>query len=132
MPLAYTRDDERRLIIVHVSLPITVGDWLHSMHRQVVERTWHYGTLLDTRELDETPSTTSNDDLWDIAAEVKALATQHGPRGPVAIVTNNRLTGATAGMYRVLANGAVADTRVFSDRQVAEAWLTKMVRKSEG
>jgi hypothetical protein len=49
MPMAYARDDQRRLITVMVTEPYSLGDLLSVLDRQAAEDTWEYAMLYDLR-----------------------------------------------------------------------------------
>ena len=125
MPVVYTRDDARRLILVEIYPPATRDDWLEGMRRQAAEGVWEYGTLFDARGIGNVSF--AHDDVWATVDEVRSLAARHGVRGPIAIVSGDQLTGATARMYTTVSNGVALAARVFVERDHAEQWLTQML-----
>jgi hypothetical protein len=81
MPIAYQRDDRRRLIIVTVTEPCSVDDISSVIDRQEGEDTGEYALLYDLRALMDA-STEAN--LQQIAERVKVVGGGR-ERGPVGI-----------------------------------------------
>jgi hypothetical protein len=79
MPIAYERDDKRRLITVTVTEPYEVADILGVIDRQAAEGTWMYATLY---ELDAPMAIPA--DSREIADHVAAVG-RGLPRGPTGI-----------------------------------------------
>ena len=81
MPVAYERDDPRRLITVTVAEPVALDDILGVIDRQAAEGTWGYAMLYDLRGVKDVSALGH---LPQIAARVKALGGDR-PRGPVGV-----------------------------------------------
>jgi hypothetical protein len=86
MPIAYKRDDERRLITATVSDPFTVDDILAAIDRQAAEDTWGYAMLYDLRAASEFPAEV---DLQTMADRVKVVG-EGRARGPVGVAIGTR------------------------------------------
>jgi hypothetical protein len=79
MPIAYERDDSRRLITVTVNEPYSVDDILRTVERQAAEDTWAYAMLYDLQAPMSIPA-----DSQQIADHVKRIGGGR-ERGPVGI-----------------------------------------------
>jgi hypothetical protein len=80
MPIAYERDDQRRLIIVTATMPYSDEDILSVIDRQAAEETWGYAMLYDMRAVTN-PSTEAD---LQVPARVKAAGGGR-ERGPVGL-----------------------------------------------
>ena len=86
MPIAYERDDQRRLITVAVTEPYSVDDILRAIDRQAAEDTWAYAALYDLRAV---TFASTEADLQQTADRVK-VAGGGRERGPVGIAVGAR------------------------------------------
>ena len=86
MPIAYQRDDQRRLIIVTVTEPCSVDDIDSVVDRQAGEDTWEYALLYDLRAMTDA---STGVDLQQIAERVSAVGGGR-ERGPVGIAIRAR------------------------------------------
>ena len=124
MPFEYTKDDEKRRIRILVRDPISEAEAIAVIDRQAADRAWDYGVLYDARSyLNRMLS-----DLPKIAAHVRDLASQHGPRGPVAIVTRDATMVGVGQIYAGLGEKAGFEVQVFWDVDEAERWLESRKR----
>jgi hypothetical protein len=121
----YTADAERRLVRVNALEPLSGDDLIGIIDRQLAEGSWSYGMLYDLRRTDRI---TSREDAARVAAHVEQLVSEHGARGPVAMVTSRADMVATGQVYafRTMKN---MQMEVFWDLQEAEAWLAERLRK---
>jgi hypothetical protein len=78
VPIAYERDDSRRVISVKVTAPYAVDDIIDAIDRQAAEDTWAYAMLYDLRAVD----VSTDDDAQRLAAHAK-VAGKGRIRGPV-------------------------------------------------
>jgi len=119
MPFDYTRDDARRRIRLRAIDPIIVSEVLAVLARQVAEQAWHYGMLVDARL-----ATLRIADNPTYLARVQELETEHGPHGPVAVVTTKPANIAAAKAYAIQsAPTSSMEVDVFWDLDDAERWL---------
>src|ERR1700730_4455442 len=81
MPIAYQRDDQRRLIIVTVTEPCSVDDISSVIDRQSGEDTWEYALLYDLRAMTDA---STEADLQLLAERVQLVGGER-ERGPVGI-----------------------------------------------
>jgi hypothetical protein len=119
MPIDYVRDDRRRRIRLLARDPITVEDGFAVLARQVADGAWHYGMLVDVRlatlQIGDNPA---------FLARVQELEVDHGPHGPVAVVTRKPANIAAAKGYAMQsAPTASLEVDVFWDMDDAERWL---------
>jgi hypothetical protein len=123
MPIAYERNDHRRLITVTVTEPCSVDDILGVIDRQAAEDTWGYSMLYDVRGVTQAPSA----DLPQMAERVR-VAGGGRKRGPVGIAI-----GARPALFRVsllyteLIKELVAVEVLLTTAQL-DAWLTRNAR----
>ena len=120
MPITYERDDDRRRIVVTVVGTVTLQEFLGILECQATEGTWRYGLLYIADRL-EPPSTV---DLRTMVTHVQRLIIQHGPRGPVAIVSDTVAIYGIARTYALLSERLPQDLAVFRTAGDADRWLT--------
>jgi hypothetical protein len=124
MPFTYERDDQRRLISVTMRDPMTFEETLSVVDRQLADGAWSYSLLYDARVMisHATPA-----DARRLLDHVEQLAAEHGPRGPVALVTRDPAVIAAVQRYAFSASKTNIDVQVFWDVDDAEAWLRDAV-----
>jgi hypothetical protein len=121
MPVAYDRDDRRRLITVTVTEPYSIDDILSVIDRQAVEDTWEYATLHDLRDVTDASTLA---DLQQLADRVRAVGGGR-ERGPVGIAIRARPALFLAGlMYSKLTKGFMTVEVLLTPEQV-DAWLAR-------
>jgi hypothetical protein len=122
MPFQYVRDDARRRITLTLTGFLSVDELLATATRQLADRAWHYGLLVDARA---TFVALENTAMSLFASGLRELVAAHGPRGPIAIVTQK--SGAiSARMYHFF--GMKTETfEVFWDLNDAQQWLHERV-----
>jgi hypothetical protein len=120
MPYQYARDDTARRIRITLTDPLTVAERIAAVEEQVAGDAWRYGTLIDARYLAVyKPSPT---EMQTVVARVAELVAEHGPRGPVAIVSN-RATVISAGQMYNHFGGKRNAVEVFWDLDEAQIFL---------
>jgi len=127
MPSSYERDDARRRIVVTVEGDVSAAEALGIVNRQLADGAWTYGVLYDARNDTSQPSTA---DVRSIVEHVGRCIAQHGPRGPVAIVTRNPSNYGMARMYSTLGEPVKLTVEVFREIVEAEAWLVSQLPPS--
>ena len=121
MPIAYQRDDQRRLITVTVTDPWSVDDILSVIDRQAGEETWEYALLYDLRAVTEIAA---EGDLQQIADRVKVVGSGR-ERGEVGIAIPARSAVFLSGMmYTSLTKGFVTVEVLLSAAQI-DTWLLR-------
>src|SRR5207245_2590389 len=121
MPIAYERDDQRRLITVTVTEPYSVDDILSVIDRQAAEDTWEYATLHDLRGVTDASTLA---DLQQLADRVKAVGGGR-ERGPVGIAIRARPALFLAGlMYSKLTREFMTVEVLLTPEQL-DAWLAR-------
>jgi len=121
----YARDAERRIVRVTTRDVITADDLVAVIDRQREEGSWSFGVLYDMRRL-EGPM--SKEDTMTVANHVRQSVSEHGPRGPVALVTRkSNLVG--AGLVYAHDIKRSAEIEVFWDVREAEEWLAKRLQQ---
>ena len=121
MPIAYQRDDQRRLITVTVTEPCSVDDISSVIDRQAGEGTWEYALLYDLRAMTDA---STEADLQLLAERVKAVRGER-PRGPVGIAICARPALFLLGlMYTKLLKEFVTVEVLLTEAQI-DAWLAR-------
>ena len=119
MPLEYVRDDTRRRIRITLTDPVAVADLVASVERQLADRAWSYGLLVDGRGLSDRAKPT---DVREFVSRVREQTAAHGPRGPVAFVARKSEVIGAAQIYNFL-GGKTEFVEVFWDIDDAQRWL---------
>jgi len=127
MPITYERDDLRRRIIVTLEGPLDVDEIVATIDRQASEGTWHYSRLYDAR-LHEAPTSAQ---IRALLGHVLERTRMHGPRGPVAVVTDHLAVYGMVRMYMSLGEND-GTVEVFRDIAEAERWLTARALAADG
>ena len=116
---SYTRDDQRRRITVVGDGPLTAGDLIGVVNRQIADSAWSYGLLYEATALPEA--------MDSLIVHLQDVAKTLGPRGPVAVVSRgpDRLNIARY-LDELGTSGGLA---LFSNRGSAEHWLETQLRE---
>jgi hypothetical protein len=126
MPIAYERDDQRRLITVTIIEPHSVGEILGVIDRQAAEETWGYAMLYDLRALTHT---FIEADLQQMADRVKVVGGRR-ERGPMGMAVGPRPEHFRMGlMYARLTKSFVTVEVLLTEAQRDE-WLARNARGS--
>ena len=120
MPMQYVRDDANKRILVTTSGEIGLADIIGAVDQQAKDRAWSYAMLYDARAATSTPTM---DEMKSLVLHIGKLTTAHGPRGPVAVVTNGPLLERAARVYASLGELTALNVRVFTALTEAEHWL---------
>ena len=124
MPLAYERDDRRRLITITVTDPYTVEEVLRVIDRQAAENTWEYAMLYDLRAAENFADAVDRPRL---AAHAKAVGGGR-TRGAVCLWVAPRADRfQRSAQYSQAARGADVEV-VLTDLQLA-AWLARATKR---
>ena len=123
MPIAYERDDSRRLITVTATEPYAVGDILSAIDRQAAEDTWGYAVLYDLRAVQV---------LTDAGAQrlvdrVKAVGGAR-QRGPVGMAIGTQAEQFRRGLQYSELTGKIADVEVLLTTAQLDDWLGRNAR----
>lgn len=120
MPIAYQRDDQRRLIIVTVTEPCSVDDISSVIDRQSGEDTSEYALLYDLRAMTDA---STEADLQQIAERVKVVDGR--TRGPMGIAILARPALFLLGLlYTKLIKEFVTVEVLLSATQI-DAWMVR-------
>jgi hypothetical protein len=121
LPIAYQRDDQRRLITVTVTEPCAVDDIPSVIDRQAGEGTWEYTLLFDLRAMADAPTEAV---LQQIAERVKAPLGERD-RGPIGIAIRAQPALFLLGMmYAKLVKDLVTVEVLLTAGQI-DAWLVR-------
>jgi hypothetical protein len=120
MPYQYARDDAARRIRITLIDPLTVAERIAAVEQQVAEDAWWYGTLVDARYLAVYKPTPT--EMQAVVARVGELVAEHGPRGPVAVVSNRGTVISAGQMYNHYCDQRNA-VEVFWDLDAARSFL---------
>ena len=118
--ITYERDDLRRRITVTIVGTFDVADVVATLDRQASEGTWHYARVYDERHVSGAPS---SEQIVALLGQVRERIRMHGPRGPVAVVTDHSAVYGMVRMYMTLGDND-GTVRVFRSMDDAERWLT--------
>ena len=125
VPIAYERDDERRLITVTVIEPYSVDDILGVIDRQAAEDTWWYAILYDLRGLIHV---STDADLQHIADRVKVVGGGR-KRGPVGIAVGTHPEAFRAGLMYTKLAGKLVNVEVVLTAAQLDGWLTRNAQR---
>jgi hypothetical protein len=126
MPIAYQRDDQRRLITVTVTGSCSADDISGVIDRQAGEDTWEYALLYDLRAM---TAASTEADLQQIAERVQVVGGGR-ERGPVGIAIRPRPAPFLEGlMYATLTKGFVAVEILLTPAQI-DLWLVRNAARS--
>jgi hypothetical protein len=128
MSITYERDDLRRRITLTLDGPFDVDAIVATFDRQASERTWRYGRLYDARGVRDTPTT---EQIRALLGHVRERIRVHGPRGPVAVVTEHSALYGMARMYMSLGEND-GTVEVFRNVADADSWLNARAIAAEG
>jgi hypothetical protein len=121
MPIAYQRNDQRRLITVTVTEPCSADDISSAIDRQAAEDTWEYALLYDLRAMTDASTEV---DLQQLAERVKAAGGER-ERGPVGVAIRARPALFLLGlMYTKLMKEFVTVEVLLTAAQI-DAWLVR-------
>jgi hypothetical protein len=123
MPIAYERDDLRRLITVTVTEPYAIDEILGVIDRQAAEDTWSYAMLYDLRAGAHMATEADLQQLG-VRAKVVGGGRERGPVG-LAIGTQSRWGLLYTELIRKLVTVEVLLTAAQLD-----AWLARNARGS--
>ena len=125
MPIAYDRDNLRRLITVTLSEPVSIEELLGVVDRQAAEDTWGFAMLYDLRGVRDVAVLAQ---LPRLADRVKALGGDQ-PRGPVGVAILPRPELFLAGlMYGELTREFMSVEVLLTDGQLDD-WLSRNARR---
>jgi hypothetical protein len=121
MPIAYQRDDQRRLIVVTVTEPCPVNDISSVIDRQAGEDTWEYALLYDLQAMTDA---STEADLQLLLNRVKEVRGER-ERGPVGIAIRARPALFLLGlMYTKLIKEFVTVEVLLTAAQI-DTWLVR-------
>jgi hypothetical protein len=122
MPVAYERDNDRRLITATLTEPASMVEYVSVVERQAAEETWDYALLYDLRGL--TIHAHSSVALQQFIDRVQSLGAGRA-RGPVAALLAPRpdIVRSTV-MTTQLTTGRLNFELLLDDAQLA-AWLLR-------
>lgn len=127
----YVRDDVARRIRVRVLEPLPADDLLAIVDRQIAEGAWAFGLVYDLRALTGTHAASPADARLATERSLE-YQRQHGPRGPVAVVTRDvKMIGLGQAHAHEAARRGV-EVQVFWDLAEAEHWLTSWSPRPAG
>ena len=125
MPIAYERDDQRRLITVAVTEPYSVGDILSAIDRQAAEDTWAYATLYDLRAV---TFASTEADLRQIADRIK-VAGGGRERGAVGMAVGARPEMFRMGLRYTELTRKLMNVEVLLTSAQLEGWMARSARR---
>ena len=128
MPITYKRDDLRRRITVTLEGRFDVDHVVATVDRHAAEGTWHYTRLYDVRGALEAPTTAQ---IRALLGHVRERTRTHGPRGPVAVVTDHLAVYGMVRMYMSLGEND-GTVEVFRDLAEADSWLLARATAADG
>jgi len=125
MPIAYERDDQRRLITVAVTDPYSVDDILIAIDRQAAEDTWAYATLYDLRAV---TFASTEADLQQTADRVKVVGGGR-ERGAVGIAVGARPEMFRMGLRYTELTRKLMNVEVLLTSAQLEGWMARNARR---
>jgi hypothetical protein len=124
MPITYERDDERRLITVKVTEPLSVDDILGTVDRQAAEDTWEYAILYDQRGLTQV---STEADLQQMAEQIRIVG-RGRTRGPVGIAIRPDPAQFLVGLTYTKLTKELMNVEVLLNAAQIELWLSRSSR----
>ena len=121
MPIAYQRDDKRRLITVTVTEPCSVDDISSVIDRHAGKGAWEYAWLYDLRAMTDA-STEAN--LQQIAERVKVSGGER-ERGPMGIAIRAKPALFLLGMMCAKLVKDLVTVEVLLTAEQIDAWLVR-------
>jgi hypothetical protein len=118
MPFHYQRDDARRRIALTLTDPLTLTELIATAEHQFTDGGWQDALLVDARA---TFIALQSMTMLLFASYLRGLVAAHGPRGPIAIVTQ-KSAAVSAQMYHFF-GGKTESFAVFWDLDAAQQWL---------
>jgi hypothetical protein len=118
MPFHYERNDARRRIALTLTEPLTIPELIETAERQFADGGWRDALLVDARA---TFIALQPMAMHVFVSHLRALVAAHGPRGPIAMVTQ-KSAAVRAQMYRFF-GGKTESFEVFWDLDEAQQWL---------
>ena len=125
MPVAYARDDQRRLITVTVTEPYSLGDILSVIDRQAAEDTWGYAMLYDLRAVTRL---STEADLQQMADRVKVVGSGR-ERGPVGMAFASEPEQFRMGLVYTRLARTLEDVEALLTAAQRDAWLARNARR---
>ena len=125
MPVAYARDDQRRLITVTVTEPYSLGDILSVIDRQAAEDTWGYAMLYDLRAVTRL---STEADLQQMADRVKVVGSGRG-RGPVGMAFASEPEQFRMGLVYTRLARTLEDVEALLTAAQRDDWLARNARR---
>jgi len=125
MPIAYERDDQRRLITVTVTEPYSVDDILSAIDRQAAEDTWEYAMLYDLRAV---TFALTEGELQQMVDRVKAVGSAR-ERGPVGAAVGARPEMFRMGLRYTELTRKLMNVEVLLTSTQIEGWMARNARR---
>jgi hypothetical protein len=125
MPVAYARDDQRRLITVTVTEPYSLGDILSVIDRQAAEDTWGYAILYDLRAVTRL---STEADLQQMADRVKVVGSGR-ERGPVGMAFASEPEQFRMGLVYTRLARTLEDVEALLTAAQRDDWLARNARR---
>jgi hypothetical protein len=120
MPIAYERDDIRRLITATLTEPSSMADFVSVVERQAAEDTWDYALLYDLRGLTIHPDPSL--ELQQFVDRVQSLGAGR-TRGPVAAIIAPRPDVVRSSLVTAQLTKGRLNFEVLLDAEQLAAWL---------
>jgi hypothetical protein len=124
MPIIYERDDERRLITVTVTEPVSVDDILGAIDRQAAEDTWEYALFRDQRGLTQV---STEADLQQMADHIR-VAGRGRTRGEVGIAIRPYPALFLVGLTYTRLTKELMNVEILLTTAQIESWLSRNSR----
>jgi hypothetical protein len=123
MPYAYTRDDQKRRLVIALKGLFTAKDGLATVEQRLADvDAVTYGVLYDLRGLIGQPTVAELKQFMDAEALPAPDEQPLQPRGPIAFVVTDPASYEKACTYRALGRGKLL-IEVFREYEEADAWL---------
>jgi hypothetical protein len=125
MPIAYERDDHRRLITLTATDPYSVDDILGVIDRQAAKDTLEYTMLYDLRSVQDTSALAGLRQITDRMGEVGGGRA----RAPVGVAILARPELFLAGLMYAQLTREIMDVEVLLTAAQLEDWLSRNARR---
>jgi hypothetical protein len=122
MPIAYERDNDRRLITATLTEPSSLADFVSVVERQAAEDTWDYALLYDLRGL--TIHADASQELQQFVDRVQSLGAGRS-RGPVAAIIAPRADIVRSSVMTAHLTRGRLNFEVLLSTEQLETWLLR-------
>jgi hypothetical protein len=121
VPIAYDKNDRRRLVTITIVDPFSYTEFLDLVDRQWAEGAWDYAVLYDSRGKGEAGTLS---EIQALAERVQSVG-QGRPRGPVGLIVPRQSQRYAAGVLFCRMCGPQSEIEVMLTDEQVDAWVRR-------